>query len=66
MIDTEIFWTHVWDALPTLLGAIAAYAAIRSDLAVLREKTRQNEVIAKEAQDRADAAHARIDRVLEK
>jgi hypothetical protein len=47
-----------------LVGAVGAYVAIRSDLAVLRTKIEHHDQALETLTRRADSAHERIDGVL--
>lgn len=49
-----------------LLGGVAAYYAIRQDLAVLRVRVEHHSNQLEQLGKRADQAHARIDEVLSK
>jgi hypothetical protein len=61
-----------WDQLITLIGsimgplagAVAAYYAIRQDLAVLRVRLDAHEQAMQQLHKRTDTAHERIDDVL--
>jgi hypothetical protein len=61
-----------WDQMVTLVGsimgplagAVAAYYAIRQDLAVLRVRLDAHERAVEQISKRADVAHERIDDVL--
>ena len=61
-----------WDQLITLIGsimgplagAVAAYYAIRQDLAVLRTRVDAHDQTLAQLHKRADVAHERIDDVL--
>jgi hypothetical protein len=47
-----------------LVGAVGAYVAIRSDLAVLKVKIEHHDQALQTVTRRADQAHTRIDEVL--
>lgn len=61
-----------WDQMVTLVGsimgplagAVAAYYAIRQDLAVLRVRLDAHDEAARQLHKRVDTAHERIDDVL--
>jgi hypothetical protein len=49
------------NALPTLIGGIAVYVGIRVDLARLHERIDAHAREIREAKERAERAHSRID-----
>ena len=61
-----------WDQMVTLVGsimgplagAVAAYYAIRQDLAILRVRLDAHDEAARQLHKRVDTAHERIDDVL--
>ena len=63
MIDLGEILDRLW---PTIVGGIAVYAAIREDIAKLKEQSIYNKEKATDAYMRADYAHKRIDSALER
>lgn len=58
MIDFSAF---IGNALPTLIGGVAVYVGIRVDLARLHERLEAHAREIRDAKDRAERAHSRID-----
>lgn len=61
MSDSE-FWNRVFQIIPSFVGALAAYLAIKENLAVLNEKVRQHGEDIKETKESVRRAHERIDK----
>lgn len=58
MLDISSFFGNV---LPTLIGGVAVYVGIRVDLARLHERIDAHSREIREAKERAERAHSRID-----
>jgi hypothetical protein len=64
MMDWNQLVTLVGSIMGPLAGAVAAYYAIRQDLAVLRVRLDAHDEAVRQLHKRADMAHERIDDVL--
>lgn len=58
MLDLSTF---IGNTLPTLIGGVAVYVGIRVDLARLHERADAHAREIREAKERAERAHSRID-----
>ena len=58
MIDIPALLNNVW---PTVVGGVAVYVGIRVDLARLHERIEAQSREIRDAKERAERAHARID-----
>ncbi len=56
--------TLVGSIIGPIIGAVAAYYAIRQDLAVLRTRVDAHDMTLAQLNKRADGAHGRIDDIL--
>lgn len=65
-MDWNQLVTLVGSVMGPLAGAVAAYYAIRQDLAILRVRLDAHDEAVRQLHKRADNAHERIDDVLSK
>lgn len=63
-MDWNQIVTLVGSVMGPLAGAVAAYYAIRQDLAILRVRLDAHDEAARQLHKRVDTAHERIDDVL--